>query len=497
MLSRQRIFAVIGVASFASGALTFVNCAPDEDESVTLVTSCDLNALNTSDPAEATVKLYSQTGDEMTTRAKALVDRFTKICNDINRDLGQTEGRDVHEACNRIADRVIAANSLAPVPDGGVAPLWVTVNFDITCALDGKAVATCVDQCSAKKGCDPAATCPAGRARGQCAGKCDDCTVGGEGICNGACNGECEQPNVGPEAGIPACQGECRGTCKAGVWQGACSTGCNANFRGKCAGTCRGSCDGVPYPSPAPDGGPGDSGAPDADPDAGDAAVDAAVVDAGGGDAAAPPGSGVCSGICSGACVGEASGTCGAPTPGGASPCQGEFKGGLCTGACVGQCIGVAAPCVTKCVGTCTSTATGCTGTCSTCDGTLANAQCTSSPTCPEVNPICAATCALRAAMATTCPPSAVDIRVAGDYALPTALKNHAADFSAAAREATLLSSNLSGVLQRTPSEFREIGVVRDNARFCAAEAPKKYDEVRKLVNEAAGATLVVQGTKF
>lgn len=478
MLTKHQVVGAMLVGVLGSTAALLLHCSPAEDESVSIVTSCDLNQLNTADPAEATVKLYAQTSNDLRDRATKLNARFTEVCNAINRDLGLPEGAEIHAACNRIADRIAEANKIAPVPDGGVAPLWVSVKFDITCPLDGNAVAKCTEECSAKKGCDPVATCPKGQARGTCGATCGECEVTGPTTaCNGACTGDCTQPGGGPEAGVPACQGECRGTCTAGNWLGACSAGCNAGFRGKCAGTCKGSCDGVAY----------DGGAP----------VDDGGLD--GGEAGAPPGEGVCGGVCTGACIGEASGSC-------VAPCAGNFTGGLCpgVGACKGSCVGVGIACTTNCNGTCASASAGCAGTCnggcadpSGAPVAVTNATCATAPACPEVNPICASVCSLKTAIATQCGPTAVDIRVAGDYKLPTALAAHAADFSAAAREATLLSQNLGGVLQRTPGEFRAIGVVRDNARFCSTEAPKAYDEIRKLVNEAVGASTVVQGAKF
>ncbi len=482
MRSKRQVVGAMVVGVVGSAAALFLQCAPAEDTSVSIVTKCDLASLNTADPAEATVKLYAQTSTDLTDRVTKLTKRFTDVCNAVNKDLGLPEGAEIHEACNRIADRVAAANNVAPTPDGGVKPVWVSINYDVTCEIDGAAVAACADQCSEKKGCDAVGTCPAGGKRGVCAGDCSECSVEGTpGACKGACTGGCDLPSVDAGVmGLPACQGECRGTCKSPNWLGACSTGCASGFRGTCAGTCTGACDNVPYPTgPAPDGG---------DPDAGDAG------DGGDADAApvGPPGSGTCNGVCTGACSGEASGSC-------VTPCGGEFTGGACPGVgnCIGTCEGVNIACVTTCNGTCKSASAACASTCTgDCKGTLNGAKCAAVPDC-GANPICAGVCALRGAIATTCPPTAIDIRVGGDYKLPTALQNHAADFSAAARDALLLSNNLSGVLQRTPAEFRAIGVVRDNARFCAVEAPAAYEELRKQVNVVIGASLVVSGAKF
>ena len=477
MRRKRQVVGAVVVGLVGGAAALFLQCAPAEDTSVSVITKCDLNSLNAADPAEATVKLYAQTSTDLTDRVTKLTKRFTDICNAINKDLGVAEGAEIHEAYNRIADRVAAANNVAATPDGGVKPVWVTVNYDIACDIDGAAVAACADQCSDKKGCDAVGTCPAGQKRGTCAGDCSECAVEGKpGACKGACFGGCEMPSLDAGVmGLPACQGSCRGTCKSPNWLGACSTGCGSGFRGICAGTCTGSCDNVPY----------DGGAPDPDAGGGDGGD-------GGADAAPPPGSGTCNGVCTGSCKGEASGSC-------VAPCQGQFNGGACPGVgnCVGTCEGVGVACVTTCNGTCKSASAACAATCTgECKGTLSNGKCAALPDC-GANPICAGVCALRGAIATTCPPSAVDIRIGGDYKLPSALQAHAADFSAAAREASLLSKNLSGVLQRTPSEFHAIGVVRDNARFCATEAPAAYEELRKQVNVVIGASLVVSGAKF
>lgn len=485
MLKRRQVVGALAAGIVGTTAGMLVHCSPAEDESVTIITSCDLTKLDVNDPAEATVKLYAETSTALRERTAALNARFVKVCNDINRDLGLPEGAEIHEACNRIAERVTAANAGAPAatsgPTAGVAPVWVTIKMELPCDIDGNAAAKCTEGCSGKTGCDTVATCPKTQTRGTCAGECGACAVTGEGACNGACTGDCAQ--LGPDAGpAPACQGECRGKCMAPLWQGTCSTGCGKNFVGRCEGVCTGSCDKVAY----------DGGAPDAgDPDAGDA---------GEGGAPAPPGSGTCAGTCTGSCAGVAAGSCGAPGPGGGSPCMGNYNGGTCAGpgACIGSCVGVGVACTTTCKGTCTNTSSACTGTCKgSCGGALNPGNCGVAPACPEVNPICQATCALRTAITTNCGPTAMDIRVAGDVKLAAALAAHAADFSEAARDATLLSQSLGGVLQRTPGEFRAIGVVRDNARFCATEAPKAYDEVRKLVNETLGASLVIQGTKF
>ncbi len=473
----RRVAAAVGLLSIVPGAAFLLQCSSSEPEGRDPTTVCDQAQLNLADPAEATVKIYLDTATEANARLMKLRDRFKDICNAINKDLGESEGADVHAACNKIADRIAAANATAPVPDSGLpAAVWATTLFDNTCALDAKIAATCLDSCSAKKGCDPVATCPAGKAVGKCTGACSACATApanpGESVpCTGGCGGECTFP--ADQDGGPACQGECRGTCSAPTWLGACSTGCSAGFRGKCQGTCTGSCDGVAYPGV--DGGEADAGA-----DAGDAEAGTVTL----------PGTGTCNGICTGACAGEASGSCGAK-------CAGDFAGGACLGACVGVCNGINAACVNTCKGVCV-TRGACAAACvGTCDKPLEGASCTTTPGCDEPNPICKGACTLHAALGTTCKPAAMDIRIAGDYKLPFALKAHAADFTAAAREANLIAGTLGGVLQRPSGDFQQIGVVLDNARACAAGATTAYDDVRKLANETVGASLVVKGIKF
>ena len=57
--SRTRLFFASAVGSLAAVTAGFaLQCAPSEDTSVSVVTTCDPSKLNASDPAEATVKGY-------------------------------------------------------------------------------------------------------------------------------------------------------------------------------------------------------------------------------------------------------------------------------------------------------------------------------------------------------------------------------------------------------------------------------------------------------
>jgi hypothetical protein len=90
-----------------------------------------------------------------------------------------------------------------------------------------------------------------------------------------------------------------------------------------------------------------------------------------------------------------------------------------------------------------------------------------------------------------------MDIRIAGDFKLAAALKTHSAELSAVLREASIINANLGGVFDQTPGKFRDIGVVYDNARICAASVVPTYEEARTLFNSAVGARGVVQGVNF
>lgn len=474
-------YGAFGLTAFAAMSMAILNCYSDEDTSVTLDTTCSAAKLDMTNTAEATVKVYAETAAQLRDRSSALVDKFRDACNAMNRELGLPEGVEVHAACNPIAQRVADANAKAPLPPGAAfAPIWVNIAFDETCPSDTAASAKCLDTCSGKAGCDPAATCAADKLRGTCTSECTgSCNVTGEAVaCNGACVGDCTSPDGGIDGGTPACQGECVGSCSAATWTARCSSGCSLGFVGTCNGVCTGSCDGVAYPSP---------GFPDAGD--GDASVDA------GADAGPPPGSGTCTGTCSGTCVGEASGSCRAR-------CTGAFSGGICTGlnACAGTCSsGLGAACVTTCNGTCQQRTAQCAGSCDKCANNAygADKKCEGTFNCGEANDICKSVCKLQGALAAKCTPVPVEVRVAGDYKLQDALKKHMPQFSAAVRELNLLVTDLGGVAQRTPGEFKKIGVVLDNARLCAEATIPVYEEARAKLNEGVGASLVLRGQKF
>ena len=337
MKARSRWFFAGGCGLAAAGAsLLALQCAPNDDTTVSVVKDCKLDALNLSDPAEATVKVYVQTGTELRDRAKVIVGKFKDVCNAINKDLGTPLGDDVHLACNPIAERIQKANARAPVPDAGIPPVWASITFDDRpCGADAKATAACLDTCSGQAvGCDPAKSCSAseGKCTANCTGACS--VTGTDQACRGGCFGECKSPNPdgGPEGGVPACAGECRGTCKSPTWTGRCSVGCKTGFIGVCSGVCTGSCDFIAFPFDAGGGGDAEAGA--------EGGLDAGAV--------ADAGSGACNGICRGSCTGQASGSC-------TARCAGEFAGGACAGAgnCVGTCVGVGVPCVTTCSGSC------------------------------------------------------------------------------------------------------------------------------------------------
>lgn len=486
MKSSARWLLAVGVGSLAvvtSGLA--LNCAPSEDLSVSVVTTCDPNKLNLADPAEATVKAYVGAAVELRDHGKGLVERIRVACNKINVDVGDPEGSSARAACNPIAKRIVKAQSLAPNPPAGLRANWAVVTFDATtCSLDTVAQAKCLDTCSGKAACDPVATCATPQLAGTCAANCTGtCEVAGPDVpCQGLCKGICTSPapDAGPEGGVPGCGGpngaaDCVGTCLTPTWLGNCAAGCTKGFRGECIGTCTGACDDVKYPPDL------DAGDPDA------------------GDAGPPPGSGNCVGLCTGRCDGKASGSCGIAGPGGAAPCKGAFNG-PCAGAgsCVGACRGSPGePCVTSCNGACVQNAATCTGLCTACSAPLQNGKCAGALGCADANPICKGVCAVKAALVTTCGDAPMSIQVAGDYKLADALAAHAAELTALLREASIITTNLGGVVDLTPGKFRDIGVVFDNARICADSVAPTYEEARGIINTAVGARGILQGVNF
>lgn len=496
-LVHRSAFLLVGIAV---GALS-LRCIKKDDDSVEIVTSCDLAKLDPSSPSDETVQLYMETGTALKAKAADLVEQFRGVCNAIDRDLGLPEGADVHTACNPVADRVQAAIQIGFVNGkylGSFGTPWVRVLFDETCGLDTATEAKCIDRCASAPGCDPTRGCaaPTGKCNDDCIGSC--ATSGDNLPCSGACTGTCQDPprDAAPEAGVPSCLGsdgrECIGKCLVPSWQGRCSTGCGAGFRGHCDGTCTGSCDGVAYPSP--DG----TSAPDAGNDASDDGGGSDAGDAGVSDAAAPPGSGTCAGTCTGSCVGTASGSC-------TAVCAGDYAGGGCP-VCVGSCTGIDIPCTTTCTGTCKLKQSACAGTCTKCSGALADPQCRGDFTCGpdggggggEATTLCRSICRMQGVLATQCGKDPHPyLQVAGDYELLDALRAHASDFSALVREADILTGNVGGVTQRTLADFQAIGVVYDNTEQCAKSAMADYDQAYQSITDAVGASQTIRGTKF
>jgi hypothetical protein len=254
-----------------------------------------------------------------------------------------------------------------------------------------------------------------------------------------------------------------------------------------CGGICTGDCDSVAYPFDASVPEAGEAGATEGGTEGG--AAEGGAMDAGG--PVADAGSGTCNGVCRGKCSKEASGSC-------TARCTGDFAGTCAAaGNCVGTCNGVGVPCVTTCNGSCQTANAQCTGTCTDCSAPFQNPECTGTFSCGEPNPICAAVCGVKGGLAAKCPAVAFDVRVAGDYALDLPLKAHMADFSQASQELATIVNTQGGVADRTVGDFRAIGVIYDNARLCAIGGQPLYEEARKNLNEAVGASLVIRGTKF
>ena len=489
---RLSVALFIAPCLIVSGLLA-LNCAPDEDLSVAVVKDCDVARLTTDVP-EATVKVYVETANDALARAQDIEKRFLAVCNKINKDLGDTDGTTLSAACNKIAARVQKAIALTPLPPGAlpgtVAP-WVAVGWEQSCTVDSHALATCEDTCSGSAPCDHDQKC--GALVGSCAacsGRCD--TRGEKVACNGQCSGTCDMPAApAPDSGIdggpsPACAGECVGTCKFPTnWTGRCTTGCNAGFQGQCLGTCTGTCNGSPVGDVVDAGGDtGDSG------DAGEGGVEAGPVDA-----AAPVGAdGNCAGFCKGQCSSGASGSC-------TTRCTGVFSGGQCTGAgnCVGVCNATATGCTATCTGRCTLTGTGgsCAGACTKCDGPVTNGACTGALDCPA-NDQCKAVCGVRAALATKCPAINVgELRVAGDTVLYTAIAKNIGEFATLANELTVVKNAVERIADRTPTDFKSIGLVTDRGFRCVDTGISTMGQARDTLNKSTGATNIFRGIQF
>jgi hypothetical protein len=470
-----------GTALVALSAAGLLHCYSDEDESVDLPTACEVASLRT-DPGEATLRLYVETAIELRNRANALQKSVIDVCNEINRASGAEQGNDVALACNRIADRIGAAQRIPPAPDGGIRPPWAVMSYDeAICTNSVEVEADCVAKCGGT--CAAATACPAGSRKGTCGGTCKGtCTVPTEGT---ACVGECRGTCATPDGGTPCAAGaECVGTCNAATWVGRCETGCDLGFLGKCGGTCNGTCDGQPVgqqPSPPSDGGTADGG------DAG------APADAG------PPGpapggaDGNCTGICTGTCSATASGSC-------RQRCRGAFSGGECTGGparCVGACVGLAA-CTTTCDGKCANVTAACTGECTgECTQPTGPSSCGIPTTC-EANAQCKSICALKGTLAGKCePPKFVGVRLAGDDALYVALKANLAKLVALGLEGTAINEKALALGNVSVDDYNKIGASRDRARLCVIEGSKIVAEARATLAKSVSAAQVLRGFKF
>jgi hypothetical protein len=91
-----------------------------------------------------------------------------------------------------------------------------------------------------------------------------------------------------------------------------------------------------------------------------------------------------------------------------------------------------------------------------------------------------------------------MDIRLAGDQPLYDAIRLIADEFSAEAREASLLATVVGGLVGRNAQSFRAVGVVRDNARLCSETAnPAVVEAQRLLTSSAAAANSMLAGRNF
>jgi hypothetical protein len=459
MILRPRL-RLAGMVALAAGVLALMpGCAPKEDMSVSIVTSCDVSLL-ASDPVETTARLFFETAGELSERAAGLEQQLTQICNDINAASGDDPGAELRVACGKIGTRVAEAKALIPEAEpGGIIPVWVSVRYDETCRLNTVAEAECLSSCSTAP-CDPLA-CPPTELSGNCGGDCTGtCSVRSEGA---ACVGECAGACATPPEGRMCTSAECSGACTAGEWTGRCDAGCSAGFYGKCGGACSGKC-----------------------------AEDAEQASKGlGADVNGP-----CARICVGQCSGNASGSCNAA-------CAGSYSGGACflggpASRCLGTCGSPTASCLTACTGRCTVPVTDepcaghCTGTCSV---PFTEPRCSGALTC-EANDQCRRVCAVRAALATTCePPVAAEVRLVGEVAgLYQAIRTHLPQFAAISREAALVNEQSFRIARVTLADYQALGNTRDRVRVCVSEGARKVEEARTSLARTVSAANVING---
>ena len=237
MAWRRLHFGLAGGAAITS-LLALVSCLSDprEDETVTVISACDMNALS-NDPAnpQASLRTYVTTAEELLARATAVEAELKDACNAIDTDLGLPTGADPLSACNPIAARAanIVKNSI--VPSAPFLPSWAELRYAPLCdappdALE-KCISTCAGPCDATK-CEPTALLAV------CQGKCNGtCITRGENLpCRGACVGDVTM------AAPSTCGGECQGVCTGPSWYGRCEGACAGTFVGRCEGTCTGKC---------------------------------------------------------------------------------------------------------------------------------------------------------------------------------------------------------------------------------------------------------------
>src|ERR1039457_2926802 len=122
---RVAVTALVGATRLiAFGVLT--DCVTDsrEDQSVQVVSNCDLTKLDLSPSSpEATLNAYVNSAEALATAAQDVDTQLTAICTQMDTDLGLSPtGTDAVGACSPIAKRVSAAFSAAPPPPAGPAP---------------------------------------------------------------------------------------------------------------------------------------------------------------------------------------------------------------------------------------------------------------------------------------------------------------------------------------------------------------------------------------
>src|SRR5262249_39201819 len=160
-----------------------------------------------------------------------------------------------------------------------------------------------------------------------------------------------------------------------------------------------------------------------------------------------------------------------------------------------GSCNTASTGCTTKCSGSCTTTSTGatCSGQCrGKCSVALSSEDCQGPIDC-AANEQCKAICSLKGALETKCPTiTSAEVRIAGDYAVYDAVNKHIGEFATLTNELLVVRGALERVADRTPGDFKSIGLVSDRGFRCVDAGNQAAIQARTLITDALAASDVL-----